>query len=94
MTLLHLRLAEEAPGKLCQTVCMVQIFPLSAKEALTDCPACTGLQPELGFQQFDIVHAMMEISINQESYIPTTMRLRWFPTTAGPQLAAGGLEVC
>lgn len=91
--LVCLLLADTEPQGLCQSVCIVQIFPFAAKEALTDCPACTGLQPEAGFEQYDIVHALLEVSINRDSLLPTVMRLRWFPTTSGPQFAAAGLEV-
>lgn len=73
---------------------MVQIFPLSMKEAISDCPACLGLQPEAAFQQYDVVHALLEVSINRNSFIPLVMRLRWFPTTSGPQFADAGLQVC
>ena len=55
---------------------MVQIFPLSMKEAVSDCPACLGLQPEAAFQQYDVVHALLEVSIDRNSFIPLVMRLR------------------
>ena len=86
--------AGKAPAELCRTVCMVQIFPLSTKEAISDCPACLGLQPEAPFQQYDVVHALLEVSIDRNSFIPLVMRLRWFPTTSGPQFADAGLQVC
>jgi len=86
--------AGKAPAELCRTVCMVQIFPLSMKEAVSDCPACLGLQPEAAFQQYDVVHALLEVSIDRNSLIPLVMRLRWFPTTSGPQFADAGLQVC
>ncbi len=68
--------AGKAPAELCRTVCMVQIFPLSMKEAISDCPACLGLQPEAAFQQYDVVHALLEVSIDRNSFIPLVMRLR------------------
>ena len=73
---------------------MVQIFPLSMKEAISDCPACMGLQSEAAFQQYDIVHALLEVSIDRNSFTPLVMRLRWFPTTSGPQFADAGIPVC
>ncbi|KAL0038677.1 hypothetical protein WJX79_002702 [Trebouxia sp. C0005] len=87
-----LQLKSKAPAELCRTVCMVQIFPLSMKEAISDCPACLSLQPDAAFQQYDIVHALLEVSIDRNSLIPLVMRLRWFPTTSGPQFANAGLQ--
>ena len=86
-------LADEDPDKLCQTVCMVQYFPLSMKQNLTDCPACVNQQAELGYEQYDNVHAMFEISINRSSLLPEVMRLRWFPTTSDPIFADAGIQV-
>jgi len=71
----------------------VQYYPSSQQEALSDCPACMGLQPETGFEQYDIVHAFLEISVNRESFLPNVMRLRWFPSTSAPQFADAGIQV-
>ena len=85
--------ADDAPAELCQAVCMVQIFPSSKAEAVSSCPACILMAPEPGFQQYDVVHALLEGSVHRNSYIPMVMRLRWFPTTSGPQFADAGLQV-
>lgn len=86
-------LADEDSDKLCQTVCMVQYFPLDLKQNLTDCPACVNQQAEVGYEQYDNVHAMLEVSINRSSLLPEVMRLRWFPTTSDPIFADAGIQV-
>ena len=73
---------------------MVQIFPYSMKEAVSDCPACTRMDPQTGFEQYDVVHALLKVSVHKDSFIPLAMRLRWFPSTSGPQFADAGIQVC
>ncbi|KAL3143486.1 hypothetical protein ABBQ38_002293 [Trebouxia sp. C0009 RCD-2024] len=90
MELMQLRDADSA--KLCQTVCMLQYFPLHAKEDLTDCPACIDQQPEEGYAQYDNVHAILEVHVNRSSLLPEVMRLRWFPTTSDPIFAQSGIQ--
>ncbi len=72
---------------------MVQYYPLDMKQNLTDCPACISQQPEAGYEQYDSVHAMLEVYINRSSLIPEVMRLRWFPTTSDPIFADAGIQV-
>ena len=72
---------------------MVQYYPLNMKQNLTDCPACISQQPEVGYEQYDNVHAMLEVYINRSSLIPEVMRLRWFPTTSDPIFADAGIQV-
>ncbi len=72
---------------------MVQYYPLDMKQNLTDCPACINQQPEVGYEQYDSVHAMLEVYINRSSLIPEVMRLRWFPTTSDPIFADAGIQV-
>lgn len=85
--------ADTDSAKLCQTVCMLQYFPLHAKENLTDCPACIDQQPEEGYAQYDNVHAILEVHVNRSSLLPEVMRLRWFPTTSDPIFAQSGIQV-
>lgn len=72
---------------------MLQYFPLSAKENLTDCPACIDQQAEEGYAQYDNVHAILEVHVNRSSLLPEVMRLRWFPTTSDPIFAQSGIQV-
>ncbi len=72
---------------------MVQYYPLNMKQNLTDCSACIIQQPEVGYEQYDNVHAMLEVHINRSSLIPEVMRLRWFPTTSDPIFADAGIQV-
>lgn len=87
-----LQMQDEDAQKLCETVCMVQYYPLNMKQNLTDCPACISQQPEVGYEQYDNVHAMLEVYINRSSLIPEVMRLRWFPTTSDPIFADAGIQ--
>lgn len=84
---------DEAPDILCQTICMVQYYPLYEKQNLTDCAACINQQPEVGYEQYDNVHAMLEVSVNRSSLLPEVMRLRWFPTTSDPIFSESGIQV-
>lgn len=85
--------ADEDAQKLCETVCMVQYYPLDMKQNLTDCQACISQQPDAGYEQYDNVHAMLEVHIKRSSLIPEVMRLRWFPTTSDPIFADAGIQV-
>lgn len=87
-----MQLKDTDSAKLCQTVCMLQYFPLHAKENLTDCPACIDQQPEEGYAQYDNVHAILEVHVNRSSLLPEVMRLRWFPTTSDPIFAQSGIQ--
>ncbi|DBA75882.1 TPA: Serine/threonine-protein kinase Nek3 [Trebouxia sp. C0004] len=87
-----LQMKDKDAEKLCETVCMVQYYPLNMKQNLTDCPACIIHQPEVGYEQYDNVHAMFEVHINRSSLIPEVMRLRWFPTTSDPIFADAGIQ--
>ncbi|DBA85466.1 TPA: hypothetical protein ACH3X2_000417 [Trebouxia sp. C0005] len=87
-----LRMKDEDAQKLCETVCMVQYYPLDMKQNLTDCQACISQQPEAGYEQYDNVHAMLEVHIKRSSLIPEVMRLRWFPTTSDPIFADAGIQ--
>ena len=72
---------------------MVQYFPLNMKQNLTDCPACVHQHQEVGYEQYDNVHAIFEVSVNRSSLVPEVMRLRWFPTTSDPIFADAGIQV-
>ena len=85
--------ADENSARLCETVCMVQYFPMHLKENLTDCPACIAQQAEVGYEQYDHLHAMLEVSINSSSLLPEVMRLRWFPTSDDPVFSESGIQV-
>ena len=85
--------ADENSAQLCETVCMVQYFPIHSKGNLTDCSACIAQQPEVGYEQYDHLHAMLEVSINSSSLLPEVMRLRWFPTSDDPVFSESGIQV-
>ena len=73
---------------------MVQYFPLSAKQHLTDCPACTEQQPEEEYAEYDNVHVILEVSINRSSLVPEVMRpYRGAPKTSDPYFANAGIQV-
>ncbi|KAL0049131.1 hypothetical protein WJX82_007250 [Trebouxia sp. C0006] len=44
-----LQMKDQDAQKLCETVCMVQYYPLDMKQNLTDCPACINQQSEVGW---------------------------------------------
>ena len=86
--------ADEDSRQLCETVCMVQYFPVDVKEHVTDCKACAAQQSEVGYEQYDQLHAMLEVSINSNSLLPEVMRLRWFPTNDDPIFSGeSGIQV-
>lgn len=86
--------AEEDSAKLCKSVCMVQYFPPSAKQRLTDCAACIDQQPEEEYARFDNVHVILEVAINRSSLVPEAMRAyRGAPKTSDPYFADAGIKV-
>ena len=86
--------AEEDSAKLCKTVCMVQYFPLTAKQNLADCPACLDQRPEEVYAQYDNVRVILEVSVNRSSLVPEVMRpYRGAPKTSDPYFADAGIKV-
>ena len=77
----------------CQSVCMVRIHPEQQRTTTADCPACASIKRQVGFEQFDLIHAVTVGTITRESYLPMAMRLKWSPTTSKAQLNASLVKV-
>ena len=73
---------------ICQSTCVLQIYPEAARGHAADCAACTSIERQIGFAQFDAVHSVVVATITRDSFLPNAMRLKWLPSNSKAQWTA------